>query len=173
MAIRKATEDIQLIPAVGSTLLGATFSKQERNNWCWAACCDMALSQRQRPGVMQCEIAKTYLTGDCCDGSSCDAPCAIRDVREVFVKNGLGSTEFLNDVLSESALRVQLSGSSANTVAAGLKGSPNHMVLVVGFTGSLFRVYDPADGDGLWKYDEIMRGLLRKRTWKWTWKDLR
>lgn len=175
MALRKKSEEVDLIAPVGPgpVLLGAIFALQERNNWCWAACCDMALSQRQRPEVMQCQIALTYLQGECCLAGHCDSECDIVDVEKVFRRNNLPGATFISGLVAESDLRTQLTNGGGNTVALGLQGSPNHMVLVVGFAGSLFNVYDPGRGEGTWTLAEIMKGALENRTWTWTWINLR
>lgn len=178
MALRKRDEEITPIaPAGPPVLLKVTFAPQERDNWCWAACCDMALSQRDKPQATQCGIAKNYLTDDnCCQQGHCDSECSIDDVEKVFRESGLPATQFVDGTLEADELRRQI-GESKNTVAIGLqgipdRGVPNHMVLVVGFAESLFNVYDPAVGEGTCTFDEIRTDSLG-RTWAQTWKDLR
>jgi Papain-like cysteine protease AvrRpt2 len=179
MALRKRDEEITPIIAegLGPILLAVTFAGQKRDNWCWAACCDMALSQQNKHQVTQCGIAKNYITDDdCCQKSHCDRECKIGDVERVFQKSGLPETKFVDGTLPVEDLRKQIRDSK-NTVALGLqglpdKGVPNHMILVVGFAGSLFNVYDPAIGEGTCTLEEIKKDALG-RTWAQTWKDLR
>lgn len=176
MALRKRDEEIEAITPAGPlpVLLPTTFAHQKRSNWCWASCCDMALSQQNQPQVTQCDIAGSYFLDDddCCLPGHCDSECAIDDVKKIFQANGLPGTDFVPHDITECRLIEQLR-ESKNTVALGLAGSPNHMVLVVGFAGALFNVYDPALGEGAWTFEEIKQGALGNRTWAQTWTDLR
>lgn len=181
MAIRVSDAQMNAItPAPASAVpvrLDAPFELQARDNWCWAACCSMALAQQGRP-TRQCVIAGSYVTGDCCSDGACNRRCAKTDVERVFRKNGLQKATFVDGSLDESTLADQLRGQGngpGNTVAVGLEGSSNHMVLVVGVIGSVFNVNDPDPLRGTCRlsFAELKQDANTSRAWTATWRDLR
>jgi hypothetical protein len=173
MALR--LQDVQ-IGAVSPAPKPRIFSPQERDNWCWAACCSMALAARGQSRA-QCNIANSFFNNgnvvmDCCLAKACDFDCPIPKVAGVFRTNGLGSATLVPAQRTQADL---ISDLARSTVAVGLQGSPNHMVLVERYTGSgsLFMVADPAVGEGAVPFAELQQSSSPQRTWTWTWTDLR
>ncbi len=117
-------------PSAAAGARPAWFSPQQRDNWCWAACCSMALAIKGAFKA-QCAIAQSYFrTGTCSRPGDCDAPCRLQDVVEVFVQNGLTAAQDAGGDLSSGALVAALAG---GPVALGLSGNRGmHMVLVYG-----------------------------------------
>jgi len=175
MAIR--VSDAQLRAIAPPPAVAVPLQVQARDQWCWAACCSMALVQQGHP-KQQCVIAGSYLSGKCCQAGACNSPCLIADVQAVFRNNGLHQAAFVNGTLAAAALAGQLPGQgpgAGNTVALGLEGSTDHMVLVVGASGSSFIVNDPdpTRGTCALTYAELLQDANRARSWSVTWQNLR
>jgi Papain-like cysteine protease AvrRpt2 len=152
------------------------FSPQKRDNWCWAACCSMALAIKGAPR-QQCAVASSYFAPQSCCGGGCDAACTLADVLDVFQRNGLTSAQGQGLPLKSSDdLKAAL---QQGPVAAGLRGQvTNHMILVYGYSvnadgAALFNVADPAKaGVGVMTFDELQQSN-GSWTWSWTWTGLR
>jgi hypothetical protein len=146
---------------------------QRNDHWCWAACCAMALSQ-QGKNKQQCDIAGAFFNADCCSAGACDAECKVQQVEKVFRDNGLPQTAFLDRALSQQELASQLNA-GGNTVAIGRRGAANHMVLVAGFSGQSFTVYDPDPNFAVGSvcFAEILQQAQGTGAWAWTWQNLK
>lgn len=183
MALRMADSSIRPLatPAAPAGPRTVTPQKQERDNWCWAACCSMALQAAQvTPPRAQCAIATSYFgsTINCCGAQACDNECLIKDVATVFRTNGLSAAQLLS-LTAQQPLESDLAGYlRQSSVAAGLQGtgsltSLNHMVLVVRQAGQLFMVADPADRSyGPRSFADLLQSSTAHRQWAWTWTEL-
>jgi hypothetical protein len=183
MALRMADSSIRPLaaPAAPAGQRTVTPQKQERYNWCWAACCSMALQAAQvTPARAQCAIAISYFKSmvNCCNPQACDYECLIKDVETVFRTNGLSAAQLVS-LTAQQPLESDLVGYlRQSSVAAGLQGtgslsSLNHMVLVVRQAGQLYMVADPANGSyGPSSFANLLQSSTAHRQWAWTWKDL-
>ncbi len=162
------------------------FSQQQRENWCWAACCSMALGIKPIAKT-QCAIAQSYFSRDfCCPPGACDAPCQLADVVTVFKNNGLSGTKAIGQALKSGDLIAAL---ARGPVAVGLRGNSGmHMILVYGSNwstaspggagapgntdGALFKIADPAERSvAVVSYAELQTS--NSWTWALAWTDLR
>jgi hypothetical protein len=176
--VRVARRELQDLISAGSLPAPFRFCRQERRNWCWAACCSMALQCR---GVVrsQCRVAGAGLgLADCCTRGSCDYACPLPEVEKVFRRNGLDGATGVAAPLGDGG---ELAAALAHgPVALGLQGrSANHMVLVLGGgrrEEERFVIADPArDGLATTTFGELRRGDggAAGLAWCWTWTHLR
>jgi hypothetical protein len=182
MALRKASTAILPLAVAPPGTRHVTPQKQERDNWCWAACCSMAGEVAGlSPIRLQSSIAAAYLQNgmDCVADGTCDSPCLIEDVADkVFRLNGLHSAQIVSIAAQQPSALDVATYVAQSSVAVGLQGdgvqtSANHMVLIVYQAGPVYMVADPADGSSTSSsLADLLKNSSSGRTWAWTWTDL-
>jgi hypothetical protein len=175
MALRASSLAALIKPRAKSKeiLVNKCFNQDDYANLCWAACVETAAEQQMLHPPDFLAIAKMFL--QCNQADPCDEACDVDRVVCAFTKNGLLKARSSCPV----AIDVLIKQLNVGTVAIGLKGSTNHMILVVGFYPEepLFIVCDPAMSgnpqtvtfDGLKDY-KIASGDTQ--IWERTWLDL-
>ena len=159
--------------------------KQQMRNWCWAACVTVVAKKRQQTNatITQCSIAQSIpaLSGrQCCpsqsgfEGAACNIAAdlaAIDDLFKSYSPRMVRDKGFLDIV----DMRKQLDNDKL--VCVFLKSpryTSEHMVMVYGYSGSGFLVWDPDEDmpDATLAHSAITNYKGSSFEWTETWKGL-
>jgi len=162
---------------VGNILKKVSPIKQEKGEWCWAACAVMVLRHYDDKEVQQCHLAKLFFpSANCCDLSSpsCNTSCKVGDVRAIYQIKGIrcipssGSVPF-------NILQTEIDAGRPVEVylSRGLNG---HLIIIRGWYingADLYAlVIDPINGGhGAVAYTYLLNGKFG--IWAATWTGLR
>src|SRR5262245_10523149 len=121
-----------------------TTIRQERENWCWAACIQVVLKSR---GIRhtQCKLANSVprLGGACCGSrppEACDDGLADQEITELFRSVGV-TTVTPSGSLSAEILNTALDAGRPVAIAFDW----GHMCLVYGRQNGRYLMYDPLE----------------------------
>lgn len=121
----------------GSVELGLTYRSQLKSNWCWAAC-----------GAMIREVPQYSIVTEVFgspENYSAGLGAGLGDVPEQFYKSQL----------TEYTLKFSLA--AGDPIGLGYSGhGASHFVLLDGYSGDLFTVYDPGAGVSYQTYNELL-----------------
>jgi hypothetical protein len=172
------------IQATGRSIVGLTelteCVEQEKTQWCWAACIQMALA---RNGIHkgQCEVVKkafpTFAAQgiDCCRDATgyCNQPCERSELVPSFKANGLVALEETVNALDLTWLRSAIGGRSLLVAVIWDGPSRRHMVLTIGVSASedAVLVCDPERPFklGIVTIDELKKPVGRNPGWEASW----
>lgn len=176
--------DLRDLPDLGQVptrrRVTGSYERQEKSNWCWAACYQMVLSNRGIAMPGQCALAGEVfrLQGCCFQPNRWDGPCNITipvmGFSPAFLRRGIQS-RFYPSAISFQALVGELQ--QDRMVLIGIKSRDNswgHAMLIVGWDtnseGDFLIVYDPNPARGIvadW-YEDV-RTAYGYGSWYATW----
>jgi hypothetical protein len=154
---RTITPSLALLP---SKLLNVPYIRQERSQWCWAACTQMVGSYHGNSGIRQCQLANWYFQQrHCCttpNSSLCDRPCPADGIPKVYDHVGLNCTGAWG-VLAFIAIQIEID--AGRPIEPGILWhlGGGHVVLVRGYQGTNHvYVHDPIKGHGWLTYQQLV-----------------
>ena len=161
MALRVLERIPVPVPGDGAPgTLNVTYVKQEQDNWCWAACCQMVfglLNFTVNGGALrQCDMASSQFNASCCNSPSssvCDQGCWPENAYNFYGINFIKT----NSALSPAGVKAEIdAGRPAEVYFAWTNGGA-HVALVVGYyeNGDL-EVYDPYYGPSRHAYSDLL-----------------
>lgn len=180
MALRK--ENLLSIrptnPPIGvGSILKVPPIKQEKGEWCWAACAVMILRYYDDEEIQQCHLANLFFpSADCCDlsPSSCNTSCQIGDVRAIYQIKGIRCTPRAGAV-SFNTMKTEIDNGRPVEVylSRGLNG---HLIIIRGWYINGANLYalviDPINGGhGAVAYAYLLNSKFGM--WAATWTEVR
>ena len=149
---------------------------QERDNWCWAACVTVAQKFRghrttQRQVVHAASmLARRKGHAARSERRALELDLDDRDITSLFKRHS-PQARFMRRPLSERELQKQIrKGKLVSAVVESTRG--RHMILVYGYEGNKFSVWDPNGEYGPLTHAAIKRYQPNNAKWVETWKEL-
>ena len=134
------------------------YIRQEQDNWCWAACCEMIVRGMGFGQIRQCDMASKRSGSACCatpDSHECDQG-AWPEVE--YVKHGV-DLDPQNMAVSLEVVRGELDrGCPVEVYYAWTAGGAHVALIVEQLGGDRYRVHDPWYGSAVRTYDDILSG---------------
>jgi hypothetical protein len=146
---------------------------QEHPNWCWAACIDVVVRFRQHSAALnQCDVATAALGKACCTAPHpCDVPVTLAQITTLF--NGTYHIPATLQVgpLDAATLKADLNANHLVGVYVQRHQSA-HIVLVYGYVGNKFHVYDPLGYQGFGPVSIRVLKRYMSGHWTFSWRNL-
>lgn len=134
------------------------YIRQEQDNWCWAACCEMIVRGMGFRQIRQCDMASTRSGQACCatpDSYDCDQG-AWPEVE--YIKHGV-DLDLHKFAVAREIVRDELDRGRPVEVYYAWRTGGAHVALIVGELGSdNFQVHDPWYGSAVRTFDDIVSG---------------
>lgn len=164
--------------------LGIARVRQEKSQWCWAACGEMLARHVLKTHIAQCDFVNTYTGGkglcqDACQGiGNCNVPCQTSKIAGIYATKGMlcrpmpvpaSATEICEQIVD--ARRPIMAMLTFDNLAS-------HVLLITGYraTGSGPALYaiDTRDGygEGWVDYGALLNAHGHGR-WVSSWSDFR
>jgi hypothetical protein len=139
--------------------------EQIGDEWCWAACAQMALRYYKDLGTRQCDLAHDFLglVIDCCTPGlppfDCDKPCKPKDVAGIYSGRGLSASR-LNGVATFSEIEDEIANRRPVEIALQKDSSTGHLIIVKWAGTELgeewVKTNDPYPEESLLLYTELL-----------------
>ncbi len=147
---------------------------QRAEEWCWAACVQMALNY-YGDGNIQCEVVnKQFGQTKCCDtpdDPACNDDLSLPDIAAVYRAWHLGA-KCITSAVQFDYLEREINAGRPVQVGFAWNTGGNHVALVCGTnvdgTVQFVRVNDPLYGSG-WVHYAALLGAYYLGSWQWTW----
>jgi hypothetical protein len=161
--------------AITSHQLEIQRARQEKSDWCWAACAHMVLTVFDQ-NVSQCDVASFLRETNCCleaNEGECNLACDAEDVLHIYDNFGVTGT-LVDDTLSFSSIREEIRDRQ-QPVEVGIKWDEGggHLIVVYGCsvdgTARFVRVHDPLFQMGEIRFSELRR-YKQQGNWAVSWK---
>jgi Papain-like cysteine protease AvrRpt2 len=131
-------------PGPATNPLTVSYSPQQQNNWCWAACAEMAFHHAGvNTTVSQCDMATAQFGGSCCSAPA-SAACDQGNWPEyTYTHYGFGHTK-QPTAISFASVQTEINANRPVQVYYAWNGGGAHVALIVGYyANGDVEVYDP------------------------------